>query len=133
MVERLLQSELSVDEWSKRNGVSKATMYNWLSTLATTEPDLFGGKQNIADTEKRNWLQITRKNIADSHALALREPTGVLIVDTDEGSVHTPGASKNCLPPQSSIQVAINGAHVAIPQGAPKADIAHVLQVVASL
>ncbi len=35
MVERLLQSELSVDEWSKQNGVCKATIYNWLSEFAS--------------------------------------------------------------------------------------------------
>lgn len=137
MVERLLQSDLSVDEWSKRNNVCRGTMYSWLSELAKTEPEVYGGKQNIADTEKRNWLQITRKNIAEASSLALRKPTDVLIVDSDENTVSVKSeAAREALPALAaapSIQVAIKDTHVAIPLGTPQSDIENVLQVVASL
>jgi transposase-like protein len=133
MVERLLQSDLSVGEWSRNNGISKPTMYNWLSQFAKSEPELFGGKQNIADTDKRNWLQITRKNMADVSALAIREPAGVLIIDTIGETALTPKPQRDCALPSSSIQVVINSVHVAIAAGTDQTDIASVLKVVASL
>jgi thiamine pyrophosphate-dependent acetolactate synthase large subunit-like protein len=133
MVERLLQSDLSVDEWSKNNSISRATMYNWLSELAGTEPELFGGRRNIADTEKRNWLQITRKNIAEASALTVRKSDDVLVVGSDNDAIPESSIVDDTALPPSSIQVAIKGAHVAIPAGALQADIESVLRVVASL
>jgi hypothetical protein len=133
MIERLLQSDLSVDEWSKNNSISRATMYNWLSELAKTEPELFGGKQNIADTEKRNWLQITRKNIAEASTLAIRQSDGVLIVDSDNDAAPAPSTEASTALPSSSIQIAIKGVCVAIPAGTPQSDIANVFKVVSCL
>jgi len=69
-VERLLESDLSVPEWCRRNGIKKQTMYRWLTVFAESEPELFGGAQNIVDKTKRRWVETTKQNIKSSMALA---------------------------------------------------------------
>jgi len=151
-VERLLESELSVPEWCRRNGVLKSTMYRWLTIFAEHEPELFGGRRNIVDRSKRRWVETTRANIRASRALATtaatsatpatpiapkegkRQAPGVIIVDTlyaepakaDGQQMISTGAA-------DPILIELNGASVVIPSGCAGADITSVLRAVALL
>jgi len=146
-VERLLDSELSVPEWCKRNGILKSTMYRWLAVFTEEEPELFGGRQNIVDSSKRRWVETTRLNIKASRALATmpttkapapvpsskRQAAGVIIVDTlyaEPTEAATPQQTPAGISP---ILVELNGANVAIPPGCANADVTVVLEAVARL
>lgn len=132
-IERLLASDLSVAEWCKRNDICRASMYKWLSVFAKSEPDLFGGKRNIADTSKRNWVEVTRKNISGSLALELSGSPGVLIVDTCDEKLPSTIAPPTHPQPSAPISVYTRGIEVKIPKGSSQIDIESVLKVVVSL
>ena len=70
-VERLLDSDLSVAEWCEQYGIARNTMYAWVTQFAETEPELFGGRENIVDRSKRRWLESTRLNIKATKQLAV--------------------------------------------------------------
>jgi len=147
-VERLLDSDLSVPEWCRRNGIKKQTMYRWLTSFAETEPELFGGVQNITDSSKRRWMETTKANMRASRALATTQPTppaptertetklapGVIIVDTlycepTKDDNHSPETPSSMIP----ILIELNGASITIPPGCTKTDIAVVLEAVSRL
>ena len=143
-VERLLDSELSVPEWCKRNGIKKTTMYRWLTTFAETEPELFGGTQNITGRTKRRWMETTKAKIRSSKALATTTPVpvntpekrqapGVIIVDTlfAKPVEETPVSKQSA--GAGDIVVKLNGASITIPSGCYQADIISVLEAVKRL
>lgn len=134
-VERLLATDLSVTEWSKRNGISRATMYNRITVFAKSEPELFGGPQNIVDTAKRNWLDLTRKNTALSKTLSITTPsTEVLLIDNDPSESFCEISYKTTPKADiSAICVTLQGAHVEVPPGASITDIENVIKAVATL
>jgi len=134
-VEQLLQSELSVAAWCKQYGVARQAMYVWLNTFAETEPELFGGKENIVDRTKRRWVESTRSKIAASKALALRPKSpGVIIVDTLFDEPVSARAPKTATGPQTeAISVELKGATIRVPPGSGADDISTVLKVVAAL
>ena len=134
-IERLLESDLGVAEWCERNGIHRQTMYSWLNIFAESEPELFGGKGNIADKTKRRWVESTRSNIKASKALAsTRQSPGVIIVDTLFSEPELKAPSKTVAAKHSDpIFVELNGASVTIPPGSARTDISSVLEVVAGL
>lgn len=134
-VERLLDSDLSVGEWCKRNNIPRQKMYYWLGQFAENEPDIFGGTQNIVDRQTRRWLESTRNNIAKSKALSTtRKPAQIVIVDSSESpesqssQPHEPLHSS-----PASIHLNIKGVLISLPQGTPRQDIDNVVSVVAQL
>jgi transposase-like protein len=136
-VERLLESDLSVAEWCRRYGIARQTMYAWISLFAKTEPELFGGKENIVDSSKRRWLESTRLNIKASRQLAVRPAAGVVIVDTlyekpTPVESHRRTATQPTATPDT-ISVSLRGAYVSIPPGSAESDISPVLKAVAGL
>ena len=132
-VEQLLACDLTVAEWCHRHKIAKQTMYGWLATFAETEPELFGGAENIVDRSKRRWLETTRKNMSDAMALTVYRSPGVIIVDTLLRDPKTDSSSKRVSGEVLPIKVDLNGATVAIPPGSTEADIASVLKAVAAL
>lgn len=135
-VERLLESDLSVPEWCKRYGIAKQSMYGWLTTFADTEPELFGGKQNIVDKTKRRWVESTRLNIQASKALALRPASsgGVVIIDSLLSEAQLPPSPSTEVKTRAdSISVSLKGASVLIPPGTALSDVSAVLKVIAQL
>jgi transposase-like protein len=136
-VERLLESDLSVAEWCDQYGIAKQTVYAWVSSFAETEPELFGGAQNIVDRSKRRWLESTRLNIRATKQLAVRPAAGVVIVDTLYGepapapTSHRPASQSTASP--SAISIDMRGASVHIPPGSAESDISTVLKAVARL
>ena len=67
-IERLFATDMGVTEWCHANKVSDSTMFKWIGFFADTEPDLFGGPQNIADRDKSRWITRTRENMRASSA-----------------------------------------------------------------
>jgi len=110
-------------------------MYDWLGTFAETEPELFGGAENIVDRTKRRWVESTRTKIAQSKALAIRpKAPGVVIVDTllsEPALTVSPNPTRTDT--ASAISVELRGATVSIPPGSTPVDISSVLNAVAAL
>jgi hypothetical protein len=132
-VERLLETDSSVAEWCARNKIPRQTIYHWLNTFAETEPELFGGRENIADRTGRRWVESTRANIRASKSLARKEPScGVVIVDTLFAE-QVPGTTATNRTTPDAICVKLNEAAVSIPPGSAQSDICAVLKVVARL
>ena len=146
-VERLLESDLSVPEWCRRNGITKGTMYRWLTEFAESEPELFGGGQNIVDRSRRRWVETTRSNITASIALATTkappatdkvtagQTPGVIIVDTLFNEPNAVPVPQERIPATtaSGICVSLNGASISIPPGCSPSDASTVLKAVARL
>ena len=131
-IERLLESDLSVPEWCKRNNIARQSMYGWLGEFAEKEPELFGGEQNIVDRSRRRWVESTRLNISSSRALAIRHSPGVILIDslfadTSQGSLSAPTAKTG------AINVKLNGADISIPSGCAFDDVSVVLKAAALL
>jgi hypothetical protein len=133
LVERFLAADLSVDEWSKRNGIYKSTMYKWLAEFAEREPELFGGSNNIVDRNKRRWVELTRKNIAASTALTKAQEPGVVLVDTLGLPSASTGHDSKPTHPLPSISIHVKGMEITVPPGTARSDIASVLCVVSGL
>jgi hypothetical protein len=132
-VERLLASDLTVDEWCKRNRIAASTMYRWCLALTEAEPEIFGGAENIVDRSNVRWLTLTRKNMADSMALTKVTSPGVLIVDTLNPTSADNECFDNPKPSDTPIRVSMCGLEISIPTGALRPDIQNVLQAVKSL
>lgn len=110
-------------------------MYSWLSTFADEEPGLFGGACNIVDKKKRRWVESTRCNMREATAIMSISPaSGFLVIDSADLTASVDGVHSECsavLP--GGITVTINNTTATILSGTPKADIANVLSVVATL
>ena len=136
-VERLLESDLSVAEWCEQYSIARNTMYAWVTQFAETEPELFGGRENIVDRSKRRWLESTRLNIKGTKQLAVRPAAGVVIVDTLYGEAVLPATSSTLTTrptnPQNKISVDLKGASIHIPPGSAESDISAVLNAVVRL
>ena len=76
MVEQLLGSELSVEEWCARNGMKKSNMYYWLERFKESDPELFGGYE-IAHCGDgcRQWFKEVRSTLRASMSLSLQQPS----------------------------------------------------------
>jgi transposase-like protein len=131
-VERLLESDLSVSEWCTRYGVTRQSMYTWLSSFAASEPELFGGADNIVDRSKRRWLESTRNNLKASKALALRRPPAVVFVDSLSGDLG-PKAERPVSDQASAITVEFRTARIHIPPNTLKSDLSRLLEALSEL
>ena len=129
-VERLLATDMSVSEWCAANRVSESATYRWLGVFADTEPELFGGAQNIADRDKSKWITKTRENMRASSAPIV--PASQEFVRIDVASLAAcaePGPAA----PAPAITVSIGAAVVSVPAGSAAADVAVVLGAVSRL
>jgi hypothetical protein len=134
--EQLLATDLSVADWCERNRINKRSMYNWLSGFADSEPELFGGTQNLVDRTQKRWLESTRKNMAASKALIPLHSPGIVIVDTLFEEPRPQRLPENTEDPNTSssvIKVNAKGMSISIPAGTAHADISSVLKAVAEL
>ena len=140
-VERLLATDMSVSEWCEANRVSESAAYRWLGHFADTEPELFGGAQNIADRERNAWLVKTRENMRGLSApivpVGKGEPAGREFVRIDVASlaaqVQAEPAPATSAPAAPAITVTIGAAVVSVPAGSAAADVACVLGAVSRL
>ena len=73
-VERYLASDMSVAEWCRVNKLPESSMFKWIGHFADSEPELFGGPQNIEDRDRSGWITKTRENMRASTALSRRAP-----------------------------------------------------------
>jgi hypothetical protein len=135
-VERLLATDMSVSEWCEANRVSESAAYRWLGVFADTEPELFGGAQNIADRDRNAWLVRTRENMRGLSApivpIGKDEPASREFVRIDVASL---AAQPELAParPAPTITVSIGAAVVSVPAGSAPADVACVLGAVSRL
>lgn len=136
-VERLLATDMSVSEWCAANRVSESATYRWLGVFADTEPELFGGEQNIADRDRNAWLVKTRENMRGLSApivpVAKGEQASREFVRIDVASLTAcPGPDPAGTAP-AAITVSIGSAVVSVPAGSAAADVACVLGAVSRL
>lgn len=134
-IERLLATDMGVTAWCDANKVSDSSMFKWIGFFADTEPELFGGPQNIADRDKSKWITRTRENMRASSAPIV--PAGQEFVRIDVASLAArvqdgpaPAASTPAAP---AITVSIGSAVVSVPAGSAAADVACVLGAVSRL
>jgi len=129
-VERLLATDMSVSEWCAANKVSESATYRWLGVFADTEPELFGGAQNIADRDRNAWLVKTRENMREPSAPIV--PAGQEFVRVDVASLAACAGPAHAAPAPSApaITVSIGPATVSVPAGSAAADVARVLEAV---
>ena len=80
-IERLLATDMGVTEWCHANKVSDSTMFKWIGFFADTEPELFGGAQNIADRDRNAWPVKTRENMRGLSAPIVPAGQGFVRVD----------------------------------------------------
>lgn len=136
-VERLLESDLSVAERCEQCGIAKQAVYARVTMFAETEPEPFGGAQNIVGRPKRRWLESTRLNIRATKQLALRPAAGVVIVDALYGEPQSAPAPRRSTAQTASqpnaISVVLKGAGIHIPPDSAGSDISTVLKAVAGL
>lgn len=129
-VERLLATDMSVSEWCAANRVSESATYRWLGVFADTEPELFGGAQNIADRDRNAWLVKTRENMREPSAPIV--PAGQEFVRIDVASLAA-CAGPGPVAAAPAIAVSIGPAVVSVPAGSAAADVACVLEAVSRL
>lgn len=129
-VERLLATDMSVSEWCAANRVSESATYRWLGVFADTEPELFGGAQNIADRDRNAWLVKTRENMREPSAPIV--PAGQEFVRIDVASLAA-CAGLGPVAAAPAIAVSIGPAVVSVPAGSAAADVACVLEAVSRL
>lgn len=132
-IERLLATDMGVTEWCHANKVSDSTMFKWIGFFADTEPELFGGPQNIADRDKSKWITRTRENMRASSAPIV--PAGQRFVRIDVASLAaqpepTPARPGAAAP---AITVSTGSFVVSVPAGSAAADVACVLEAVSRL
>lgn len=137
-VERLLATDMSVSEWCAANRVSESATYRWLGVFADTEPELFGGEQNIADRDRNAWLVKTRENMRGLSAPIVpagREPASREFVRIDVASLAAQPGPAPARPGAAApaITVSIGAAVVSVPAGSAAADVACVLGAVSRL
>ena len=136
-VERLLATDMSVSEWCAANRVSESATYRWLGVFADTEPELFGGAQNIADRDRNAWLVKTRENMRGLAApivpVGKGGPASREFVRIDVASLSAHAAPAVAGPAPAAITVSIGGAVVSVPAGSAAADVACVLGAVSRL
>lgn len=132
-IERLFATDMGVTEWCHANKVSDSTMFKWIGFFADTEPDLFGGPQNIADRDKSRWITRTRENMRASSAPIV--PAGQEFVRVDVASLAAQPGPAPARPGAAApaITVSIGAAVVSVPAGSATADVACVLEAVSRL
>lgn len=129
-IERLLATDMGVTAWCDTNKVSDSSMFKWIGFFADTEPELFGGPQNIADRDKSKWITKTRENMRASSAPIV--PASQEFVRIDVASLAAcaePGPAA----PAPAITVSIGAAVVSVSAGSAAADVAVVLGAVSRL
>ena len=134
-IERLLATDMGVTEWCKANKVSDSSMFKWIGYFADTEPELFGGEQNIADRNSAKWIIRTRENMRASSAPivpASNPGRGFVRIDVAglacEGPAAPPGPCR-----VEPITVTIGAAVVSVPAGSGARDVSLVLEAVSRL
>ena len=137
-IERLLATDMGVTEWCHANKVSDSTMFKWIGFFADTEPDLFGGPQNIADRDKSKWITRTRENMRASSAPIVpagQGASGAGFVRVDVASLAAGAQAEPAVPAPAAreITVTIGAAVVSVPAGSAAADVACVLGAVSRL
>jgi len=88
MVERLLETDLSVAEWCRRNDIKSSTMYGWIIYFTEHEPEMFGGKDCIVPRTEKRWFDGTRLNMKKARSLAKAKEDGFIVLgreDLEEG------------------------------------------------
>ena len=106
-VERLLATDMSVSEWCAANRVSESATYRWLGVFADTEPELFGGAQNIADRDRNAWLVKTRENMREPSAPIV--PAGQGFVRVDVASLAACAEPGPAAPAPSAPAITVSG------------------------
>lgn len=78
-VERFLASGMGVSEWCALNNVANSTLYDWMSRYRNSEPsaDLSNHQKRKETTE---WIKFSREELANSVALALKQPPDSTLV-----------------------------------------------------
>ena len=136
-VERLLATDMSVSEWCAANRISESAAYRWLGIFADTEPELFGGAQNIADRNRNAWLVKTRENIRGLAApivpVGKSKPVSQEFVRIDMASLAACSKPNPAGSAFAAITVTIGPAVVSVPAGSAAADITCVLGAVSKL
>ena len=133
-IERLLETDMSVMEWCRANKVSDSSMFRWIGIFAESEPELFGGAQNIADRADRQWITRTRENMRASAPIVPAGGPGcgfVRIDVTQLADASAPAPRERPCP--DSITVSIGPAVVSVPAGSDARDVALVLEAVSRL
>lgn len=121
-VERCLSTTMTVKDWCALNGVSKSTIYSWMSKFRKEEPALFD------EPTSSQWIELTRDSIAAKTALVKADTVSDEACDSDH-----PGQGSVLAPDARAIIVSMNGAAIAVPAGSKEGDVAAVLRAVASL
>lgn len=136
-VERLLATDMGVTEWCKANRISDSSMFKWIGFFADTEPELFGGKQNIADRDSSKWIIRTRENMRATNApivpVGKGEAAGKGFVRIDVAPPAARGEAAPAPPAGAAITVSIGPAVVSVPAGSSPEDVACVLGAVSRL
>ena len=73
-VERCLDSGMQIRQWCKLNKVPESTFYGWLKIYREQS----GGKEKA----NRDWIELSRQEIKNTHALAVKTNGTLDIKDT---------------------------------------------------
>lgn len=133
-VERFLASGMELEGWCMLNGIHKSSMYRWMRAFIEEEPEVFGGYDiaHAGDGSSR-WLECIlearRRAFSIERAQAAEEaPAGFIELDLPR-QPFDPAPAR----PEGCLVVSVGRATVAVPYGAPAADVESVLKAVASL
>ena len=130
--ERLLATDMGVDEWCALNHVSSSALYRRLAWFRDNEPEVLGGWEaaHAGDGERR-WLEAVRA--AARGAVLPSAPHAPGFVE-----VGLPAPAPGPLPGDrrhggaAPITVEVRGMVVSVPPGTPRGDVLAVLSAAVS-
>lgn len=133
--ERLLATDMGVDEWCALNHVSSSALYRRLAWFRDNEPEVLGGWEaaHAGDGERR-WLEAVRAAARGAALPSAPHAPGFV-------EVGLPAPAPGPLPgerrrgadaPAAPITVEVRGMVVSVPPGASRGDVLAVLSAAVS-